>query len=358
MIKKILLPFIVIVFVVSVNVYAFPAPSQANDFSVFDISYGNDPYQKGVLAVPNSGDNFPILIFFLGGGYKTITIGDNPFAMTDLWEALHCTRGKIAVAIFKYRLGPENKWPAQLEDAIAAVQKIRKIAPKYKLNPNNIVVMGHSAGAHLALMTGLQSPSVFGNGFPGFKGIINYSGITNFQVNNSVITKIAKTLDLNEQEKIKASPALILTASAPPIFTVHGKLDTVIPFGQAEQLINKIALKKAKGAFLPVKNGSHVYAPVNSALPISPDRNTIAKRAIMFAWYYMGVVRPFDVTGDGKIDRLDYDEVIRAQGSFGFKIVGGTISGMSNNWNPFADINRDGVINSVDAKLMLSRIGG
>ena len=240
MTKKVLFSFVIIVLI---GIYAFPVFSRENDFSVFDISYGNDPYQKGVLAVPNSGNNFPILIFFPGGAYKVVEINDNPFNLIDLSEALNSGRGKIAVAIFKYRLGPENAWPAQLEDAIAAVQKIRKIAPNYKLNPNNIVVMGHSAGAHLALMTGLQSPSVFGNGFPGFKGIINYSGITNFQTNNSVITNIAKTLDLNEQEKIKASPALILTASAPPIFTVHGKLDNVIPFGQAEQLIGKMIVK-------------------------------------------------------------------------------------------------------------------
>jgi acetyl esterase/lipase len=315
--------------------------------------------KKGVLAIPNSGKNFPILIFFPGGGYTSATIGDNPFALVDLYEALHCNRGKIAVAKFTYRLAPKNRWPAQLEDAIAAVKKIREIASQHNLDSDNIIIMGHSAGAHLALMTGLQSPSVFGNNFSGFRGIINYSGITNFQVNNATILNIAKNLGLNTKDKkIKASPLSILKVSSPPIFTLHGKADNVIPFGQAEQLVNKMVVKKVKGAFLPVENGNHVYQPGNPALPMLPDRKTIAQKAIMFARYNFGTIPAYDVTGDGHIDILDYNEIVAAQGSFGFKVTNRTVIGMSKNWNPFADINYDGFVNNIDVQLILSKIGG
>lgn len=107
------------------------------DFLVIHFSYGDDIHQEGIIAVPlGAGDKFPILVFFPGGGYRVVEISDNPFGLMELHEAPHCARGRIAVAVVKYRLGPDHPWPAQLIDAASAIRTLREMAPSYNLDPN------------------------------------------------------------------------------------------------------------------------------------------------------------------------------------------------------------------------------
>ncbi len=331
------------------------------DFLVIHFSYGDDIQQEGIVAVPRgAGEIFPILVFFPGGAYRMIDIGDHPFGLMELHEALHCARRRIAVAVVKYRLGPDHPWPAQLIDAASAIRTLREMAPSYNLDPNRIMTMGHSSGGHLALMTGLLPPSLLGEDFPGFKGIINYSGITDFRADHAVISSIAKTLGLESDQIIKVSPSLILSEWDPPLFTLHGDSDPIIPFSQGETATRAMAEKKIQGAFLPVVNGDHTYNPHDPEKRIMPDRMTIAKKAIRFARYHLGPATGpsiYDVSGDGKIDWADFDEVCNALDSRGYEVMAdGTVLGMSTNWNPFADVNRDGVIDRNDARLVLLRI--
>jgi len=65
--------------------------------------------------------------------------------------------GFVAFSV-DYRLlhGNENRWPAQLDDVQRAVRWIRANADKYGVNPEKIGAFGHSAGAQLASLLGLE----------------------------------------------------------------------------------------------------------------------------------------------------------------------------------------------------------
>src|SRR6202161_2343375 len=67
--------------------------------------------------------------------------------------------GFVAFAV-DYRLlhGSENRWPAQLDDVQRAVRWIRANAAKYRVDPDHIGAFGHSAGAQLAALLGLEDP--------------------------------------------------------------------------------------------------------------------------------------------------------------------------------------------------------
>lgn len=328
-------------------------PATTVDFRVVEMRYGADSLQRGVLAIPdNAGDRIPVLVFFPGGAYYTVpVINENSFRLTDLWEALHCARGKIAVAIFSYRLAPNNLWPDQLEDSIRAIRYLRKIGRAYHLDTQRIIVMGHSAGGHLALMTGLQPASSFGEDFSGFRGIINYSGITNFQTNHPVIRQISRRLGLDDRTEWELSPALWISDSAPPIFTLHGKSDNLVPVKQAEDLIRGMNLANNQGAYLPVKNGNHVYLPFNPDLPVVPDRKTIARKAIEFASYQFSEGPVYDINNDGSINRIDVETITLNIDCGGYDVLpDGSVLGMSDYWTPFADVNHDGIVNSKDVQ--------
>ena len=80
-------------------------------------------------------------------------------------------RGYVVAAI-DYRLAPQYKWPAQIEDVKCAVRYLRTNAATYGIDPSRIGSWGESSGAHLASMLGVTDPSA---GFEGKEGKLDQS---------------------------------------------------------------------------------------------------------------------------------------------------------------------------------------
>jgi acetyl esterase/lipase len=101
-------------------------------------------------AKPPAGDGpFPFVLCIHAGGWQ---LGDKRSFRDDL-QAL-AGRGYVAATV-NYRLMPKYRWPAQLEDARAAVRYFRSRASDLKIDPARFGAVGDDAGAHLALMLGL-----------------------------------------------------------------------------------------------------------------------------------------------------------------------------------------------------------
>ncbi len=79
-----------------------------------------------------------------GGGYKYLSTDNEGTMMIDWMN----TRG-ITFVILKYRV-PNGHWEVPAEDAREAIKYMRKNASKYGINPNEIGIMGSSAGGHFA----------------------------------------------------------------------------------------------------------------------------------------------------------------------------------------------------------------
>lgn len=117
-----------------------------------DLAYGDDPRQRFDLYAPTSrrAPPAPVVAFFHGGGWDSGDKNLYPW----LGRAL-ASRGFV-VAIPNYRLVPEHRFPAFVDDAAAAVAGVRKVAGRYGGDPDRIGLIGHSAGAHLALLVALD----------------------------------------------------------------------------------------------------------------------------------------------------------------------------------------------------------
>ena len=108
--------------------------------------------------VAGGGEALPVLLYFHGGGF---VVGD--LKTHDGLCRLMAHEGGFKVLAVDYRLGPENKWPAPLEDAQAALAYLFESAPALGVDAGRIAVGGDSAGG---LLTAALTQAVKEKGGP------------------------------------------------------------------------------------------------------------------------------------------------------------------------------------------------
>ncbi len=110
----------------------------------------------------------PVVMYVHGGGWtggdKTAGAGAN-----EIPEMIK--RGYLVVSV-NYRLAPQYKFPAMIEDVKCAVRYLRATASDYGLDPDKIGVWGGSAGGHLVALLGTADASA---GFEGSSGYLDQS---------------------------------------------------------------------------------------------------------------------------------------------------------------------------------------
>lgn len=115
-----------------------------------------DIYQ-GPGAVGGQGAQ-PVLIYVHGGGWGR---GDKRLGKTI--AAPYVESGMVFVSV-NYRLAPKNKYPAFLHDLAAATRWVKDNIARYGGDPSRMVLVGHSAGAHLVALLGTDPQFLLGQG--------------------------------------------------------------------------------------------------------------------------------------------------------------------------------------------------
>jgi acetyl esterase len=108
----------------------------------------------GPIAVrvyrPVKKETLPALMFFHGGGFVICNLDTHDRLCRSLANASGC-----AVVSVDYRLAPEHKYPAAVDDAYAATRYVAEHAAEFGIDPNRIAVGGDSAGGNLAAVVSL-----------------------------------------------------------------------------------------------------------------------------------------------------------------------------------------------------------
>ncbi|MEQ7801109.1 alpha/beta hydrolase [Pedobacter sp. ASV1-7] len=175
-----------------------------------------------------------------------------------------------AVANIAYRLTGVATAPAAVEDTRCALIYLINNAKKLNIDPNKIVIMGGSAGGHLALMGGLlENNPIFDTNCKGTKNIkvaaiIDKYGITDVWDWGYGTLKTSKSATswLGDKAKDKdfaksVSPLYQVKKTSPPVFIVHGDADPIVPYEQSVALKAKLDELGVKNEFITVKGGQH-----------------------------------------------------------------------------------------------------
>ena len=205
----------------------------------------------------------PLLVYFHGGGWAR---GAPPETWTGFRRYINAG---FSVATVEYRLSGEARAPAAVQDARCALQWLGDNAAKFGVDPSRIVVMGTSAGGHIALMAGLLGdenavdvPACANP--PGVAAILDFYGPTDLTVLKSRSgqrhpTVVAFTGEGEEGERVEqlVSPISYVAADSPPVFIVHGTSDPVVPIDQSYTLAARLKKAGVPHRLSVVSGGEH-----------------------------------------------------------------------------------------------------
>ncbi|WP_462243286.1 alpha/beta hydrolase fold domain-containing protein [Ferruginibacter sp.] len=179
-----------------------------------------------------------------------------------------------AVANMEYRLTGQATAPAAIEDTRCVLIYLIKNAKALNIDVNKIVIMGGSAGGHLALMGGLlANDHRFDGNCPGVENIkvaaiIDKYGITDvwdWGYGPNITSKSAKNWLGDKANDIAfaktVSPITYVNKNSPPTFIVHGDADPTVPYQQSVALHKKFVEAGVKTQFITVAGGLHGKFP-------------------------------------------------------------------------------------------------
>ncbi|MEV7808208.1 alpha/beta hydrolase [Microbispora sp. NPDC088329] len=204
-------------------------------------AYGSHARQIMDVWWHTDGPRRPIVFVIHGGWWSG---GDKKY-MTSISRSY--SQLGYTVVNLDYRLSGDAAWPAQRTDVIAAVNAVRRHAAMFNADPGRYVLLGFSAGGHLATAVG-----AYGDGRPGLRGVVGISppvsplsafedgsafGTKEQQKLRKAAIKLAGGCAPAKCPRVWSSMEVPFHASAgdPPMLTVHSSEEFVPPY-QSEML--------------------------------------------------------------------------------------------------------------------------
>jgi acetyl esterase/lipase len=243
-----------------------------------DLAYGGNPRQKLDLYVPsNAATPRRVLVFFYGGGWDSGSKDGYLFAARPFVEA-----GYI-VAIPDYRIYPEVRFPAFVEDGAAALRWVADNVGRYGGETNKVYLAGHSAGAHTAALLALDTRYVQAQRLPAtyITAVAALAGPHDFTPNSATLREIFSTApDLRQMQ-----PTNFVRPNAAPMFLATGDDDTTVLPRNSINLANAL---KAKGNAVELKiyPGVGHVGIVTALTPLFDANAPVARDAVEFLRRY------------------------------------------------------------------------
>ncbi|MEO8205426.1 MAG: alpha/beta hydrolase [Chthoniobacterales bacterium] len=171
----------------------------------------------------------PCVVVVHGGGWQG---GD-----TQELSALNSILAKngYAVASVSYRLAPESEWPVPYEDVVGAIQFLRAKATRFKIDPDDLILLGRSAGGQLAAVVAVHKA------VPGIRGCICFyapldmefayqTGREDDLLKSRQLLRnyLGGTLETAPRAYREASPILYVTQDTVPFLLIHGTRDELV----------------------------------------------------------------------------------------------------------------------------------
>lgn len=291
-----------------------PAPQQTDSLTEWldllgtnfevhpNITYrrANNTDLKLDLYLPrNRAQAVPVVVNIHGGGWVAGTKEGDVFGVFPYLQM------GFAVVNVEYRMAANSLAPAAVVDCRCALHWVFNNGQKYNFDLKRVVVTGGSAGGHLALTTGLLTPEAgfdYGctppdsmrwenadNTVPKVAVIVNWFGITDVadelagpNAKGYAIEWLGSNPD-REQLAHRVSPINMVRKDSPPVITIHGDHDTLVPYTQAQRLHEELTRAGVRNQLVTIPNGGHGGFP--------PDQQERAMTAIRAFLKDNGIIR-------------------------------------------------------------------
>ena len=235
----------------------------------------NVPLKADLYLPRNITEPAPVVLVIHGGGWVEGTKEGR-----NVWFTPYLQMGWAVVNI-DYRLGRVSRAPAAVEDCRCALHWLFANATKYKFDPHRVVVTGDSSGGHLALTTGMLQPSA---GFdrtcrvdsdpfwteeagtakdPHVGAIVNWFGITDVldmlhgpNARGYAIEWIGYQPNADELAR-SVSPVNLVRKGLPPILSIHGTADKLVPYDHAVRLHKSLDAAGVTNQLFTVQGAGH-----------------------------------------------------------------------------------------------------
>jgi len=248
------------------------APATYSDaHRIADIAYGKAQRQRLDVYVPPapSTQRLPVVVFWYGGAWIDGSKNDYRFVGTALAELGYVT------VLPDYRLYPEVRFPAFIEDGAQAVKWVREHAGEYGGDPSRIVLVGHSAGAHMAAMLALNRRYLHSAGVDAsaIVGLVALSGPYDLDPSAPDLAPIFPPPATAADWQVLPH----VTAGSPPALLLYGDRDDVVPRSAIDNL--EAALRSVGGEVETrvYPNADHrdtlaaLSVPARARAPVLPD---------------------------------------------------------------------------------------
>lgn len=256
-----------------------PAPTALPVKVEKGIAYATPGGEKLMLdiAAPTTGGPYPAVLLLHGGAWRFGSRSDlsrpgrgkDGKPVPSIIETI-AARGYV-VATASYRLAPKHKFPAQLDDARAAVRFLRANAKKFNIDPDRIAAGGFSAGGHLALLLGTTDPDKATDAndpnepSARVQAVVSFFGPTDLSLYAAtpgledayMVPLLGKECRTDPAVYRRASPIDHVSKDDPPVLMIHGTADIIVPIIHSERMLQKLKDAGVEAELITVKGEGH-----------------------------------------------------------------------------------------------------
>ncbi|MGI4803856.1 MAG: alpha/beta hydrolase fold domain-containing protein [Janthinobacterium lividum] len=222
-----------------------------------DVAYGDDPKQKLDVYLPQQTNNItPAIILIHGGSW----IGGDKINMTHWLKPLQTAFPEDAIFTINYRLASREKlinaWPAQINDVDAAVAFIKEHAKDYNINKKQLILLGESAGAQLALVEGFNHDPDHD-----VKVVVDLFGPADmadlYTAHHELAILMQGTPEKIPQVYADASVLGHVNKKSPPTIIFHGTADPIVPIRESDSLSVRLNQAKVPSNYVKYEGKGH-----------------------------------------------------------------------------------------------------
>lgn len=212
---------------------------------------------------PNGDDLSPTLVYFHGGGWVR---GSKEASALSVLPFLQ--KGWAVVNV-EYRLARVSLAPAAVEDCRCALRWVIQHAKEQRFDTSRIVVMGNSAGGHLALTTGMIPASAgLERQCPGDEelkvaAVVDWYGITDVNdlldgtnMRPYAVGWLGSQTD-REQIARRVSPLSYVRSGLPPTIMIQGDADPTVPYSHSVRLHKAFDQAGVPNELVTIPGGKH-----------------------------------------------------------------------------------------------------